>query len=183
MIAAVVLAAGPGERFAGPTHKLRTEIGGVAMVRRCVDAAVAAGIGPVLVISGAEPLSDLLPPGVTEIRAMQWSAGQSHSLQAALASLESTHAQAMVVGLGDTPWVSAEAWRAVADTPGEIVVATFEGHRRPPVKLSRSVWAQLPTSGDEGARVLMRSHPELVCEVPVLGDPRDVDTLEDLRAG
>lgn len=183
MIAAVVLAAGPGERFAGPTHKLRAEIDGVAMVRRCVDAAVASGIGPVLVVSGAEPLADLLPPGVTEIRAVEWSAGQSHSLQAALHSLEPSHAEAAVVGLADTPWVGPSAWRAVADSPGEIVVATFDGHRRPPVKLARSVWAELPTSGDEGARVLMRRRPELVREVPVLGDARDVDTLDDLHSG
>jgi CTP:molybdopterin cytidylyltransferase MocA len=182
MIAAVVLAAGPGERFAGPTHKLRAEIDGVAMVRRCVDAAVASGIGPVLVVSGAEPLGDLLPPGVTEIRALEWSAGQSHSLQAALRSLEPSGTEAVVVGLGDTPGVTAEAWRTVADAEGQIVVATYDGHRRPPVKLARSVWAELPTSGDAGARVLMARRPELVREVSVLGDARDIDTLEDLRS-
>jgi CTP:molybdopterin cytidylyltransferase MocA len=183
MIAAVVLAAGPGERFVGPTHKLRTEIAGVAMVRRCVDVAVAAGIGPVLVVTGAEPLADLLPPGVTEIRALEWSAGQSHSLQAALQSLEPSDCEAAVVGLADTPGVTAGAWRTVADADGEIVVATYDGHRRPPVKLARSVWGELPAGGDEGARALMRRRPDLVREVPVPGDPRDIDTLDDLGAG
>lgn len=183
MHALVVLAAGPGSRFGGPTHKLLTRVDGVSLVRHCVDAAVQSGAGPVFVVTGAVALSDELPPGVTEIRAEEWSAGQSHSLQAAVRSLEPTNVQAIVVGLGDTPGVGPEAWRAVTDTPGRIVVATYAGHRRPPVKLDRSVWAELPASGDEGARVLMRRRPELVVEVPVPGDPGDVDTLDDLRAG
>lgn len=181
-IAAVVLAAGAGSRFEGGAHKLRAELDGVAVVRRSVDAAVAAGIGPVLVVTGAEPISDLLPLGVTEVRAADWSAGQSHSLAAAVATLAETHTVAMVVGLADMPNVSPEAWRAVAGTQGGIVVASYGGRRRPPVKLDRSVWAELPIAGDEGARALMRLRPDLVVDVAVDGDDRDIDTLGDLRA-
>lgn len=179
--AAVILAAGAGYRFVGPTHKLRTQIDGTAMVRRCIDAALASGIGPVLVVTGAEPLADLLPPPVTEVRAADWSAGQSHSLAAAVAAVEPTRADALVVGLGDMPGVTAACWRAVADAQGPIAVATFNGHRRPPVKLAREVWPELPREGDEGARALMLARPDLVREVTVAGDGRDVDTVDDLR--
>ncbi len=151
------------------------------MLRRSVDAAIESGIGPVLVVTGAESLSDLLPPSVSEVRSLDWSAGQSHSLAAAVRALESTRVEAMVVGLADMPGVTSECWRAVAGTDASIAVATFDGHRRPPVRLAREVWAELPSTGDEGARALMRTRPELVVEVAVAGDGRDVDTVADLR--
>ncbi len=146
-----------------------------------MDAAVASGIGPVIVVTGAEELADLLPPSVSQVRVRDWAAGQSHSLAAAVDILESTRMAAMVIGLADMPGVTADCWRAVAAVPAPIAVATFDGHRRPPVRLAREVWHDLPTEGDEGARVLMMQRPDLVVEVPVQGDPRDVDTVGDLR--
>ena len=179
-VVAVLLAAGSGSRFAGPVHKLRSELDGTAIVRRSVDAAVAAGIGPVMVVTGAEPLDDLLPPTVAQVRATDWAAGQSHSLAAAVAAVKDTRVDAVVVGLADMPGVTPQCWRAVAAADGAIAVATYDGHRRPPVRLGREVWDELPASGDEGARALMRRRPELVVEVPVRGDGRDVDTVADL---
>ncbi len=180
-VIAVVLAAGAGSRFEGPTHKLRAEHAGRPIVQLAIEAAVSAGIGPVLVVTGAEPLDDLLPPSVTEVRAPEWSSGQSRSLAAAIRAVEPTSAEAMVVGLGDMPGVTPGCWTAVAQAAAPIAVARYGGRLGPPVRLGREVWSELPSAGDEGARALMRRRPELVLEVPVPGDGRDVDTLEDLR--
>lgn len=182
--AAVVLAAGAGTRFApgaDARHKLLAPIGGVPVVRRAVDAAVAAGLDETVVVVGAVPLEEVLPPGVTLVVAPRWAEGQAHSLQAAVEYARRRGHAAVVVGLGDQPGVPASAWRAVADTPGELVVADFGGRRRPPVKIAASLFDELPRHGDEGARVLMRRRPDLVRAVACQGDPADVDTREDLR--
>ena len=67
----------------------------------------------------------------------------------------------------------------------KVAVATYGGKRRNPVLFSREVWPLLlrELTGDEGARSVLRRHPEVVTEVPCdgLGDPADVDTAEDLR--
>jgi nicotine blue oxidoreductase len=42
------------------------------------------------------------------------------------------------------------------------------------------LWAQLPSTGDEGARNLLRAHHQLVQEVACSGSALDVDTVDDL---
>ena len=74
------------------------------------------------------------------------------SLQAGIAGPASDGHAAVVVGLGDQPLVQAEAWRRVAGATGTpIAVATYDGERGNPVRLSSMVWPLLPTTGDEGA--------------------------------
>ncbi len=179
--AGLVLAAGEGSRFAGPVHKLRTEFRDRPLVRWAVDAALEAPLAAVYVVLGAEDLSDLLPPEVTIVMNHDWDRGQAWSLQAGVRTAEIDGHTAVVVGVADQPFVGAEAWRRVAEAPGSIVTAVYGARRRPPVKLDEAVWPLLPLDGDEGARHLMRRHPEMVRAVACPGDPSDIDTLEDLK--
>lgn len=180
---AVVLAAGAGSRFRGDGHKLLAELGGVPIVEHAVRAAVEAAIGPVLVVSGAValPRSVLSIPGVDELHHAGWADGQATTLAAAVGAAEQRGAAAIVVGLGDQPFVTAEAWRLVAAASAPIAIATYEGRRGNPVRLARAVWPLLPTTGDEGARALVRVRPDLVEPVPCPGSPDDIDTVSDLK--
>ncbi len=181
-IAAVVLAAGSSSRFTAEASKLVMPFRDRPLVSWAVESALGAKLDETVVIIGAVDLSEVLPRGVTVLRNSSWRTGIATSLRVAIDWCSRRGHGAAVVGLGDQPLIPASAWRAVADAKGHpITVATYEGHRRNPVKLESSVWSLLPVSGDEGARALMRERPELVGEVACEGDPIDIDTVEDLR--
>lgn len=153
------------------------------VLEAAIDHALEAAIGPVVVVTGAVP--DIVPERLREAVIVRhnprWAEGQITSLHAGIDVARAVLAEAVVVGLGDQPFIDPAAWRALAESDAPIAVATYDGRRGNPVRLDATVWELLPDSGDEGARALMRVRPELVREVPCTGSPADIDTAEDLR--
>ena len=185
-VVAVVLAAGEGRRFAasgGVGHKLLALVDGEALVTRAQRTVLAAGFDDAVLVEGALDLSAHVLDGFTLVRNDRWPTGLATSLQAALVHAAGAGHRAAVVGLADQPWVTTEDWQAVAaaaDTP-PIAVAVRQGRRGNPVRLAAAVWPLLPSSGDEGARALMRTRPDLVQQVVCRGEGWDVDTVADLE--
>jgi CTP:molybdopterin cytidylyltransferase MocA len=181
-LAATVLAAGGSSRFGGEPKQLAS-FRGRPLVSWAVQAALDAGVFDVVfVVEGAVDLAHAVPAGTVLLHNPDWAAGQATSLAVAVHAARVGGFDAVVVGLGDQPLVGPEAWRAVAgaDGPEPIVMATYEGRRGHPVRLGREVWDDLPTSGDEGARRLVRGRPDLVGEVACPGNAADIDTQEEL---
>ena len=191
-----MLAGGSGSRFEGLRHKLDVDFRGrplaahaLGVVRSLLDGSV----DQVYVVTGAATLDPALhwlataesvavdDLGFTIVHNDRWFDGQAASLAVGIDRADADGHEAVVVGLADQPLIGADAWRAVADADGIVVIADFDGRRRPPVKLDRSVWPLLPRTGDEGARSLIRLRPDLVSEVACMGNPIDIDTMEDLR--
>lgn len=184
-VAAVVLAAGEGTRF-GTASKLLAPFGGRQLAGWAFQAASESGLDALVVVVGAVDLGSLVAsvaPTATVVENDKWRHGQATSLRAAVDWCDGEGFDAAVVGLADQPLVPASAWRAVGRSScrAPLVTATYGGVRRPPVRIAREVWPLLASAGDEGARALMRSRPELVGEVACEGDPADVDTVVDLR--
>jgi molybdenum cofactor cytidylyltransferase len=180
--AAVVLAAGGSSRFVGG-HKLLAPFRGRPLVTWAVQHAVDAELDETMVVGGAVELrGELVWLGcsVTYLRNPAWASGIASSLQCAINWARAAGHDAVVVGLGDQPLVPALAWQAVAASAAPLAVANYAGRRSHPVRLACTTWPFLPTSGDNGARSLMASHPELVAKIPCRGDGADVDTAEDL---
>jgi CTP:molybdopterin cytidylyltransferase MocA len=185
-VSAIVLAAGGGSRFGG--GKLLAKLGGQPIIEAVLENLREAPVDEIIVIVGAEAgrLREVCERyGVRTVANEEWERGQATSV---LAGLRASGGRAAVVLLGDQPFVGAEAVERLVAAFAEgakVAVATYGGKRRNPVLFSREVWPLLEAelAGDEGARSVLRRHPELVVEVPCegVGDPVDVDTREDLR--
>jgi molybdenum cofactor cytidylyltransferase/nicotine blue oxidoreductase len=186
-VAAVVMAAGRGRRLGADGPKPLVQWRDRPLVAWALDAATGSGLRPVLLVIGYEAaaVAALAPPDVEVVRNPRWNDGMASSVRVALDALEErTTVTAVCVGLADQPRVGADAYRrlAAAHAGGaQLAVATYGGRRANPVLLGRSLWAEVRTlRGDVGARALMDHHE--VVEVPCdgTGDPRDVDTPDDL---
>lgn len=200
-IVAVLLAAGAGSRFAGPRHKLLAplpasdERPAEPVVARALAHCLDAALGTTIVVAGAADLSDIVDAARTEranaldpdqlrvVANPDWSSGQMSSVRRGISAATEFGATRVVVGLGDQPGITADAWRSVAErgANSSIAVATYAGRRGNPVSLSSDVWPLLPSDGDQGARALMKIRPDLVREVPCDGSADDIDTVEDLQ--
>jgi molybdenum cofactor cytidylyltransferase/nicotine blue oxidoreductase len=161
----------------------RPKAGLVVGGRRLLDRAVAAlrdgGCAPVIaVVRDGTELA-----GATRVVNPDPSRGMRSSL--ALAVDAAPEADALAVLLVDVPGVGADAVRAVvaAWRPGRIAIGRYQGRRAHPTVMAPPLWREaLALAGpDEGARALLSSRPDLVDEIDVAGDPRDLDTPEDLR--
>jgi CTP:molybdopterin cytidylyltransferase MocA len=190
-VAAVVLAAGRGSRLGAPgVAKPLLVYRDRPLVAWALDAAVASGLTPVVLVIGhqgdevARVANDV--PGVTVVPASSWADGISQSLRAALEALGADlGVEAVCVGLADQPLVGAEAYRrvaAAAEAGAPLAVATYGGRRGNPVAIGRALWpAARALTGDAGARQLMDGR-EVEVDCTGTGDPADVDTLDDLRS-
>jgi molybdenum cofactor cytidylyltransferase len=179
-VAGLVLAAGGGSRYVGPTHKLLAPFGGRPLVATTLEAAAAAGLDALAAVTGAVDFADVAPPGIVLLTNPRWQEGLTTSLRIGLAWCRAEGHDAVIIGLGDTPGIPSSAWRALAAAKAPVAVASFGGQLRPPVRLEASEFDKVPTSGDVGARALWQSPGTLVVECE--GDPGDIDTVEDLAA-
>ncbi len=181
-VGVVLLAAGGGSRFGGLHHKLLTAVAGKTVYEWALQSALAANIGPVAVVWGSVELPrHEASEAVTYLHNEEWATGMASSVQRALQWANERGLQSVVIGLGDQPCIPPSAWTAVAHSTSPLAVATYAGVRANPVKLHAEFFALVPKTGDEGARSLLRSHPDLVAEVPCTGSGIDVDHVEDIE--
>ena len=173
-IAGLVLAAGEGKRFGGP--KAPYIHNGERLVDKAVTVLSEAGCDPIFVVLGAW-IGEV--PGADVLENKQWTTGMGSSLQVGLSHLNAeSDVNEVVVSLVDLPGLTSEAVARVVNTPGEIVVATYDAKRGHPVKFASSTWPELikSASGDQGARSYIADNPDQI----VLAEVGDVATGEDM---
>ena len=180
-VAGLLLAAGQGSRLGRP--KALVEVGGRTLAERAVTMLRGGGTDPVVVVTGAAPVS---LPGVITVHNPDWPTGMGSSLRAGLSTLPAGHGAA-VIALVDQPLIGPEVVRRLIDAylhGAEVAVACYEGRPRNPVLIAGAHWAAAAAaaSGDSGARAFLRTRQDLVTAVECgdIARPDDLDTPEDL---
>lgn len=192
-VAGILLAAGEGSRLGRP--KALVELGGQTLAERGAAMLREGGADPVLVVTGAAPLSTTT---IHTVYNQEWRSGMGSSLAAglralgtepvALAGEPDAGSGAAVIALADQPLVGAEAVRrliAAYRQGAAVAVAAYGGQPRNPVLIAREHWPAVLelATGDTGARPFLRAHPGLVTLVECgdTGSPDDIDTPGDLE--
>ena len=99
-VAAVILAAGRGERWDKQGHKLLANLRGKPVVSWAMSSAADAQLDELIVVTGSVDISDLIPKEAIMLHNPNWESGQSTSLTAATSWAENRGHEAVVVGLG-----------------------------------------------------------------------------------
>ncbi|MCX7163840.1 MAG: molybdopterin-binding/glycosyltransferase family 2 protein [Rhodocyclales bacterium] len=167
-VAALVLAAGSGSRMGGGNKLLRT-YGGVPMVRRATNAALASRCTSVVVVTGfaADDVSACLAGlQVNFTHNPEHLSGMASSLRCGLAAL-AADVDAVVVVLADMPCIhGGHIDRLIAafdPAQPRIVVPMKDGRRGNPIIWPRSFFAEMQAvEGDVGARDLLRRHADQI---------------------
>ncbi len=167
-------------------------MGGRPIVRHVVETLVAAPVDPVVVVVGheAEAVRSALAGLPVRLEPHpDWAAGMGTSVAAGVAAVAS-EADAVLVALGDMPWLSETDVQALLDAfePNDgcgICVPVRDRKRGNPVLwASRYFDALRALEGDVGGRHLLTDFGDDVCEVAVSGEGvlMDIDTPEALDA-
>jgi len=127
-----------------------------------------------------------LPVPCRVISSGDYALGMGHSLAAGAASLVDSEAQAVAILLGDMPWVESATLDVLArEASGStIVLPCHAGRQGHPVLFGRDFWPALARlKGDEGARSVVKAHPESCVRLQVqdAGVLQDVDRPEALN--
>lgn len=185
-VAGVVLAAGESRRLGRPKQLLDWQ--GEPFVRRIARTALAAGLAPVVVVTGAHGAKvraavEDLP--VVPLDNPDWESGQSSSIIRGVRSLPAETGAAAFL-LSDQPQVPAPLIRQLvglhARTLASIVAPQTGGRRANPVLFDRRTFPDLlALRGDTGGRAIFARHP--VAWMPWHDETLllDVDTEEDYR--
>jgi nicotine blue oxidoreductase len=160
---------------------------GSLLVERAVATVRAGGCAPIVVVLGAaaaEVRAQAQLGDVTLVENQSWKAGMGSSLRTGLEAVAGLDADAVIVLLVDTPGVTAEAVRRVAEKSGRdgLAAATYGNRRGHPVLLGRDHWSgvALLSTADIGARAYLSARAAEVHTVPCddISDDTDIDVPE-----
>jgi len=187
-IAGILLAAGASTRMG--SNKLMLELDGVPLVRRAAERMLAAGVAPLIVVTGHEPArvhEALAGLDITFVENLDYRGPTSGSLHAGLRAVP-TDASGALILLSDMPYVTTAMLAALvarAQTPDvPLVVSRYGDVFAPPLLFTRSLFDELLAWQGEGCgKAVVRRHENAAAVLEwTTAALADIDTPDDYTA-
>lgn len=185
----ILLAAGSSSRFDGG-NKLLATLSGTAIVRTAAETLAGSAVDDVTVVTGyqADRVAEVVDDLDVSIRENErYTDGQSTSIRVGVRTAEKRGADAVLIALGDMPWVNRTTCDLLVEAHdryvADILAAAYRGRRGNPVLFdARHFDALADLDGDSGGRqLLLESEDAVAIETGNPGVLQDVDRLSDLE--
>ena len=187
-IHAVLLAAGRSERM-GRNNKLLLNVDGIPLVRKSAINILNSNVTSMTVVTGFDEnkiVNALSGLNVNFVKNINFREGLSSSLKAGLANITPTPS-AVIICLADMPKIQPEHINQLIENfdplkGWEICIPTNNGKRGNPVLIGSRFFPYIfETSGDFGAKQVMKQHSHKIVEVEIgTSDIHfDIDTQDE----
>ena len=187
-IHAVLLAAGRSERM-GRNNKLLLNVDGIPLVRKSAINILNSNVTSMTVVTGFDEnniVNALSGLNVNFVKNINFREGLSSSLKAGLANITPTPS-AVIICLADMPKIQPEHINQLIENfdplkGWEICIPTNNGKRGNPVLIGSRFFPYIfKTSGDFGAKQVMKQHSDKIVEVEIgTSDIHfDIDTQDE----
>ena len=187
-IHAVLLAAGRSERM-GRNNKLLLNVDGIPLVRKSAINILNSNVTSMTVVTGFDEnkiVNALSGLNVNFVKNINFREGLSSSLKAGLANITPTPS-AVIICLADMPKIQPEHINQLIENFDplkgcEICIPTNNGKRGNPVLIGSRFFSYIfETSGDFGAKQVMKQHSDKIVEVEIgTSDIHfDIDTQDE----
>ena len=187
-ISGMILGAGASQRFGEPKQLL--PFAGTTLLGWVVSQAQQAiDLDEIVVVLGrsADELRARVDFGEAKVvENLVFTEGCASSYRAGIAAIDS-HAEAIMIILGDQPGITPEIINTLADewrhTDAPIALCSYEGRKGHPMIFAQSLFEQLEVlHGNKAAWKLVDAHAELVHVVHLaLPFPEDINTRDDFE--
>lgn len=183
-VSAILLAAGESKRM-GKLKQLMP-LGNTTIVEQTIDNLLSSGVSEVIVVLGHKAEEVMKKTATRPIKIAVnpiYHQGMGTSIAAGL-NLVDSRAQAVMLALGDQPFVDSQTINRLIEEFDShdkgIAIPTYQGRRGHPLIFSIKYKAQLSgLKGNIGGREIIKEHPEDILEVAVEceGIVIDIDTM------
>jgi molybdenum cofactor cytidylyltransferase len=183
----IILAAGASSRLGSPKQLLRFE--NSSLLERTISCATQTGLGPVVVVLGANAESlknTIAEKEIITVFNSNWQEGMASSIRAGLDKTKEAFPliEGVIITVCDQPFITSQLLKDLYNKHKEsqkpIVAAAYGNILGTPVFFHRSLFDELTgLKGDRGAKQIVNKDNSRLASVPFPMGETDIDTKED----